>query len=91
MIGPVCNPDKGAAIDIPFARCLPGYCETAFALTEAIVTPLKTAQGAQVKFLAGKQPVSFRVPMAGFADGYAAWLAQTAPPPASAKGKSPPR
>jgi invasion protein IalB len=85
------TPDKGAAIAIPYVRCLPGYCETAFALTEPIVTSLKTAQSAQVKFLAGKQPVSFRMPMAGFADGYAAWLARTAPPPAGAKGQSRPR
>jgi len=81
-------PDKGAAIDIPFARCLPGYCETAFTLTDAIAASLRTAQGAQVKFLAGKQTVSFRMPMTGFADGYAAWLAKQPARSPAMQGKS---
>jgi len=82
------TPDKGTAIDIPYARCLPGYCETAFTLTDAIAASFRTAEGAQVKFVAGKQPVSFRMPMAGFADGYAAWLAQQPTRSAPLQGKS---
>lgn len=84
-------PDKGASVTVPYTRCAPGLCETGFTINDAMRTALTSSQSAEVKFIAGAQPLSFRIPLSGFPQGYAAWSArQPKGSPAAPNGKATP-
>lgn len=96
-------PEKSQGVRVPYTRCMPRACEAIFLLSDQLATSLRTAAHLQVRFVAGNgHPVAFQIPIAGFADGYAAWqnqdpAAHAMPPPApapaatSANGKAPPK
>jgi invasion protein IalB len=79
------TPGNNPAVTVPFLRCMPRACQASVVVTDPLLTSLSGSDSTQVSFVAGTgKPVSYKLPTQGFKEGYAAWLAESPAPPASA-------
>lgn len=66
----------GQPVTAAFASCRPGSCQAAISLADPTAEALSSADFLQVSYVAGAgNKVSYKLPMTGFREGYAAWQA----------------
>ena len=70
------TPGAGPPIAIPISRCLPRGCDALLTLTDPLLGALRATDKVQVNFVGHSRPVSYVLPIDGFANGYAAWQSE---------------
>jgi invasion protein IalB len=61
---------------VPFVTCAPSACQAGTLLDDGLAAALSGTDVLEVGYLAGPgRPITYRVPIAGFADGLKAWQA----------------
>ena len=69
-------PGASQPLSAGFASCRPGSCQAAIALADPVADALSSADFLQVSYVAGAgNKISYKLPMTGFREGYAAWQA----------------
>ncbi len=69
-------PEASAELKAGFAACRPGACQAEVTLTDAAVAALSSAGSLQVSYVGGGgRTISYKLPNAGFREGYEAWQA----------------
>lgn len=69
-------PGTSQPLTAGFAACRPGSCQAAVALADPVTDALSSADFLQVSYVAGAgNKVSYKLPLTGFREGYAAWQA----------------
>lgn len=78
-------PEGGTAAIGRVIRCGPQICTAALPLSETFVTEMLGAQSFSLQFVAANgQNVNLSFPIAGFSEGFQAWIAASPPPEDSA-------
>ena len=67
--------DRAGAATVPFIACGPHACQAGLALTDAFAAALAASATMDVSFTASSgRTVGYKLPNAGFASAYSAWL-----------------
>lgn len=81
--GVTITPGGGSAVRGAVQRCGPQLCNAVVVLNDALVGELTAAQNLNLAYVAANgQNVNVNIPIAGFGEGFAAWLVESPPPPA---------
>ena len=81
--GVTITPGGGSAAQGAVQRCGPQLCNAVVILNDVLAGELTAAQNLALSYVAANgQTVNVNIPIAGFGEGYAAWL-QRSPPPAA--------
>ncbi len=80
--GVTITPGGGAAAQGAVQRCGPQLCNAVVLLNDVLIGELSAAQNLALTYVAANgQDVNVNIPIAGFAEGVAAWLQASPPPP----------
>ena len=81
--GVTITPGGGNAVRGGVQRCGPQLCNAVAILSDVLIGELSAAQNLNLAYVAANgREVNVTIPIGGFREGYAAWLAASPPPPA---------